>query len=310
MKNYTKKQQFLHSLSGSTLKYKRYVGAPIRYAGGKSLAVGHILELIPDDVTTVVSPFIGGGSVEVAIAKELGIPVVGYDIFDILVTFWQHVSHEEKFKSMLKILRSLEPNQETYNNIKEKLKKHWKKEEFIKDESLLAAYYFFNHNLSYGPGFLGWASKMYLDDEKYEKMLKKLEKALNLNINVFNISFDESIPNHKNDFLYLDPPYFLGGKSTMFKGIYPMRNIPVHHNGFNHNKLAELLKEHSGGFILSYNDTPEVRELYKEFKIIEVKWQYTMGQGETRIGKNRANIGLDHIKTSSEILIIGEKKWK
>lgn len=45
--------------------YKRYLGSPLRYAGGKSLAVGHILEYLPDNLNKVVSPFIGGGSVEV-----------------------------------------------------------------------------------------------------------------------------------------------------------------------------------------------------------------------------------------------------
>lgn len=95
----------------------------------------------------------------------------------------------------------------------------------------------------------------------------------------------------------------------MFKGIYPMRNFPVHHNGFRHDVLADLLKKHKGGFILSYNDCSWVREAYKDFKIIEIAWQYTMGQGEKRIGKNRLQRNFDnlHTKTSHEIIIIGEK---
>ncbi|MCR8966447.1 hypothetical protein [Mycoplasma zalophidermidis] len=87
-----------------------------------------------------------------------------------------------------------------------------------------------------------------------------------------------------------------------------MRNIPVHHNGFNHKLLADLLKNHKGGFILSYNDCKTIRELYKDCKIVEVSWQYTMGQGETRIGKNRQEINNSHIKQSSEILIIKERQ--
>ena len=42
------------SLSGKT-KYKRYIGAPLRYAGGKSLAVGLIVELLPDSIKRLVS---------------------------------------------------------------------------------------------------------------------------------------------------------------------------------------------------------------------------------------------------------------
>lgn len=85
-----RKKDFLSKLvspSGKT-KYKRYMGAPIRYAGGKSLAVGLVIERIPENTKRVVSPFLGGGSVEVAIAKELGLPVIGYDIFDTLINYW------------------------------------------------------------------------------------------------------------------------------------------------------------------------------------------------------------------------------
>ena len=84
----TKKDAFLNKIKGGTHKYKRYLGTNLRYAGGKSLAVGDIMEHIPNDVEKVVSPFIGGGSLEVALSKELGIKVIGYDLFDLLVNFW------------------------------------------------------------------------------------------------------------------------------------------------------------------------------------------------------------------------------
>ena len=73
--------------------------------------------------------------------------------------------------------------------------------------------------------------------------------------------------------------------------------------------MAQLLKEHKGGFILSYNDCSWVRVNYKDFKIVEVSWQYTMGQGETRIGKNRKERNFDNnnVKHSHELLIIGKK---
>jgi site-specific DNA-adenine methylase len=48
-------------------------------------AVGIIVSLLPDGVKKIVSPFFGGGSVEIACAKELNIYVIGYDILDSLV---------------------------------------------------------------------------------------------------------------------------------------------------------------------------------------------------------------------------------
>ncbi len=84
------KQQFLAALKpakGKT-KYKRYVGSPLRYAGGKSLAVGMIVELIPEDTRRLVSPFMGGGAVEIACANAIGMKVTGYDVFEELMTYW------------------------------------------------------------------------------------------------------------------------------------------------------------------------------------------------------------------------------
>ncbi|MDY5615608.1 MAG: DNA adenine methylase, partial [Helicobacter sp.] len=76
MEGNTKKEAFLHKLRGKKLTYKRYTKSPLRYGGGKSLAVGLILEQIPSDTKRLISPFIGGGSVEVATALELDIEVL------------------------------------------------------------------------------------------------------------------------------------------------------------------------------------------------------------------------------------------
>lgn len=311
----TRKELFLASLKSKNSKlnkYKRYRGAPIRYPGGKSLAVGYIVELLPNDVNRVVSPFIGGGSVEVALSRELGIEVIGYDIFDILVNFWQTILQEAKKEEMIDFLKNLSPDRDTYEEVKNRLKKHWRYfqygegsiKDIISDKIKLAAYFFFNYQLSYGPGFLGWPSSVYLNEKRYIAMLEKLENFHAPNMKVHCGDFRETIKKHKNDFLYLDPPYYIGEDSKMFKGIYPMRNFPIHHNGFPHEELRELLKEHSGGFILSYNDCPTIREYYSEFELYFPSWQYTMGQGEKRIGKYRKiRDEKTNVKESHEVLI-------
>lgn len=306
------KKKFLQKLrSNIPGKYKRYKGSPLRYAGGKSLAVGYIIENIPDDIDLVVSPFFGGGSVEIALSKELKINVIGYDIFDLLVNYWQC---QIKYPSELyNKLLNIKNNKQEYEHVKNILKQHWNKVDGY-DNKLnpidAATYYFFNMQLSYGPGFLGWMSSIYTSTKKYLSTIEKVRDFKDDHLNVYHGDFISTMTKHINDFMYLDPPYYLDGDSKMFKGIYPMRNFPIHHNGFDHEKLAELLKKHKGGFILSYNDCSWVRETFKEYKIINVAWQYTMGQGETRIGKNRKMRDYDNknIKTSHEILIIGERK--
>ena len=299
----TEKDIFLSKLlSKGQHKYSRYNGLPLRYAGGKSLGVGHIIEHIPNNITKLVSPFFGGGSVEIACAKELGLSVKGYDIFDILTNYWRF---QILFPVKLANTISKWPaTKKQYAEVKERLRKHWKGEKLIKDKMSLAAHYWFNHNLSYGPGFLGWMSKIYEDPTRYERLLDKVRNFRCKELSVACASFQKSIPKHKNDFLYCDPPYYLEGNSQMFRGIYPQRNFPIHHNGFEHEVLRDLLHKHKGGFILSYNDCQTIRRWYKDFQIIEVKWQYTLGQGETRIGKNRIENGSHHyVKNSHELLI-------
>jgi len=290
---------------------------PIRYAGGKSRAIKHIFPYIPE-VNKIVSPFLGGGSFEVYLAS-MGKEVIGYDLFDVLVNFWE-VLLNNKDELVCK-LKEISPTSEEYNRIKEILMRwdntqdmlkdwntdHYKRDEVIElDRITAAAYYYFNHNTSYGPGYLGWGSSVYLTENKWNDMIKKISKFELPNLSVKQGSFVDVIPKHNDDFLYLDPPYYLEKDvdNKMFTGIYPMRNIPIHHNGFNHELLRDLLKEHKGGFVLSYNNCETIREYYKEFELYYPSWNYSMGNGEKRIGKNRKEMGITNSKESHEILII------
>ncbi len=299
----SKKELFLSSIRSNNPKsmnrYKRVPCSPIRYAGGKTLAVGHVIELLPDDVKKVVSPFFGGGSIEIAMSKYLDLEVRGFEIFDILCNYWKfQIEHPQL---LYEELRKLKPNKEEFERIRLILNDVWKKKVKL-DPLMLAVYFVYNFNLSYGPGFMGWSSDIYLNEERYDKIIGKIRDFEPKNLKVECADFQDTIKNHPDDFLYCDPPYYIGEDSKMFKGIYPMRNIPVHHKDFPHEALRDLLRKHKGGFILSYNDCPMIREYYREFQQFFPKWQYTMGQGETRIGKNRSSSN-NHIKGSHEIII-------
>jgi DNA adenine methylase len=304
-----RKGAFLHDLTSPSDKtrYKRYSGAPIRYAGGKSLAVGLIVERIPNRVERIISPFLGGGSVEVACAVELGLPVIAFDIFDTLITYWKVQLGNPK--ALYNRLLKFAPTVDEFKNVKERLKKHWIGELPLESDLDVAAYFYFNHNTSYGPHFLGWPSRVYLQPERYRAIIEKVRDFRAENLTVECESFEKAIPKYKDDFLYCDPPYYLDGDSKTFIGMYPHRNFPIYHKGFKHDTLRDLLLEHKGGFILSYNDCSAIREWYKDCNMIAPAWQYTFSQGDTRIGENRLrdNNG-SYIKHSHELLIWREPK--
>lgn len=290
---------------------------PIRYAGGKSRAIKHITPYVTN-INKIVSPFLGGGSLEVHWAS-LGKEVIGYDLFDVLVNFWNVLLNNKE--ELVEKLKEITPTSEEYSRIKEilmkwdntqEMLKDWKTDHYKRDEVInldnitAAAYYYFNHNTSYGPGYLGWGSSVYLTEKKWNDMIDKISKFELPNLSVAQGSFEEVIPKHNEDFLYLDPPYYLEKDldNKMFTGIYPMRNIPIHHDGFDHELLRDLLKKHKGGFILSYNNCETIREYYKEFEFHYPSWNYSMGNGEKRIGKNRTEAGITNSKDSHEILIV------
>jgi DNA adenine methylase len=154
---------------------------------------------------------------------------------------------------------------------------------------------------------LGWGSSVYLSRNKWDKMIEDVRKFKCPKLSVNQLSFDESIKRHTNDFLYLDPPYYLekDRDNKMHKGMYPMKNIDVHHTGFNHESLRDLLLNHKGDFVMSYNNCETIREYYKDFEFFYPEWSYSMSNGEKRIGRNRINLNDGKVvKDSHEILIV------
>lgn len=314
---------FLKTIKNKQGIYKRICISPLRYAGGKSKAIGLILENLPKlKEKKIVSPFFGGGSVELCLSQMLGINVIGYDIFNMLVNFWYVlINHKDEFikeltkfniteeeftynrNVLLNYWEKIKPNDLTY---KTKYRVELKPEDLIKlDENIInqAVYYYYNMSLSYGPMFLGWVSSVELNKNKFNRKLNKIRGMNLINLEIKCASFQEILEKHINDFLFLDPPYYLDGDSKMFKGIYPNCNFAIHHTNFNHTKLAEMLKYHQGGFIMTYNNCNAIKNLYNDCKFVFPSWQYTYGQGETRIGKNRQQTN-NNIKESHEIIII------
>ena len=262
---------------------------PIRYAGGTSKAYG----IITKELTTskippkrIVSPFLGGGSLESRWSSELKIEVIGYDVFHALTNFWNVLLSNPD--SLANVLVKLRPTKIIYKEIKEKLltwdytqsmlsewkTDHYKRTPIKLDDITAAAYYFYNHNLSYGPMYLGWMSKIYENETKWNKSIERIREYKNPLLSVHEGSFEEVINHYAYDFLYLDPPYYLkkDKDNKMFKGLYPNANIDVHHTGFDHELLRDLLHNHKGKFILSYNNCETIREYYKDFKLSYPKW--------------------------------------
>lgn len=239
----------------------------LRYPGGKTFAVGKIMSYFPDDVTEMVSPFFGGGSVELA-SCERGIDVYGSDIFEPLVNFWQHVLNhkDELYKELLKFDMPL-PKHKFYD-----IQKNF--DDLPTDLVKAAAFYVLNRTSFSGTTFSGGMST-----SQKNWNLKSVFRVRDFNLGgLFSSSgklsvekrdFAITMEEHKEKFAYMDPPYLLD-----VNNLYGNRGST--HKDFDHIEFFEAVKRMENKWVISYNDHPELVELYKDYNITRPTWRYCM----------------------------------
>jgi len=91
---------------------------------------------------------------------------------------------------------------------------------------------------------------------------------------------------------YLDPPYYTTEKEDRYGKIYNGAT-EWDKSAKEHKRLYEKLRKLKGKFILSYNDCPEIMEMYKEYNVEMYEFKMTVG--------NRRLVG--NKRTSKELII-------
>ena len=109
--------------------------------------------------------------------------------------------------------------------------------------------------------------------DKVDAIHERLDKVM-----IENRDFEKLIKQYdfENAFFYCDPPYSKGcGYEVTSK------------EDFDHERLREILGNIKGRFLLSYDDSPKIRELYKGFEMIAIERQNGINnrQGDNRLNK-------------------------
>jgi DNA adenine methylase len=306
------KTEFLQSICKTTGEFKRLSRvSPLRYPGAKTKAIGLITQYLPDSLPKkIVSPFIGGASLEIAWANNLDVEeVVCGDIFHPLVNFWNHILNEPG--KLADELEKFQLGDHNYRIYKQILKDWYEDPSKNKLTDLqAAAHFYYNMQLSYGPMFLGWTSPgKPTTPEEYSRTIKRIREFKCPKLKVESLSFEKTLEKYPDHFVYADPPYLLGYDSTVFKAIYPNQG-GEHHKGFNHELFRDMMLDRKTGFIVSYNDCGTIRDWFRDYEQFYPKWQYSFQQGETRKKDQNGNSikgAKDSRKTGNEILIVNSK---
>ena len=110
----------------------------------------------------------------------------------------------------------------------------------------------------------------YSDDKasiKVDHIVYRIFEVRKLDISVELRDFRDTIAG-SDDFLYLDPPYDLSVNLYGFD----------YSDKFSHEDLRDLIIDRPG-WILSYNDTEYIRELYKGHRYVSLRWHQFFGVG-------------------------------
>ena len=250
-----------------TLKKLPPLKSPIGWVGGKSKLKKEIISLFPEH-SHYVEVF--GWGLSVFFAKESSKLETVNDINNDLINLWQVIKNYPQ--SLSHYINLLFVGRVIFNNIR--LKNYTPRNHIEK-----AAYFYYLVSQSFwsrGNNF-AMSSKSWRKPKNLWKSFTKWSDRFKF-VTIENMSFEEILKKYdkKDTFFYLDPPYY------KYENYYAW--------GFKkeqHTLLRDTLKDIEWKFLLSYNDCSEVRELYKDFKIISSKEiAYTLGGSS----KNRRKI--------------------
>jgi DNA adenine methylase len=258
--------------------------SPLRYPGGKTRACKIIDETILEhfDVTlfdTLCSPFFGGGSFEFYFQNKYKHKLVVNDKFKPLYSFWNQVKiNKDILCDRLEKIKTV--SKDDFMMYRSKIME-------LNDDALQqAVQYFIINRCSFSGATLSGGFSQEASLKRYTASCVDKVRSLDFtNIDVHNFDFEYFINTFatSKSLLFLDPPYYLEKKSKLYGN-----NGDMHEN-FNHNLLFDTLKTRKN-WIVTYNNCEYIKNLYKDYLILETNWSY----------------GMNKSKTSSEIIIISK----
>jgi DNA adenine methylase len=241
------------------------INSPFRYPGGKFYARKLILEhIIPH--TYYAEPFAGGGSI--FFAKEKAQTNVLNDIDPEVMNCYIQI--QSNVEGLIALLKGHEASKEKHDYFKNVYQP-------ANDLERAFRWYYLNRTSYSGimnvvNCYWGYGDKYSMQPKNWPGQLRKCAAKLQ-GISLLCGDF-AAVIEHAQDgaFLFIDPPYFNADQTKFYTFNFTKDD---------HFRLAELLQQHSRRlrFLLTYDDSPEIRELYGwADAILARQWNYTINR--------------------------------
>jgi DNA adenine methylase len=231
---------------------------PLAYIGGKNAIAKQIIQAFPEH-RTYVEPFAGGA--QVLFHKEPSKVEVLNDLDGEMVNFFRVC--QQHYEELLRYFRFMVVSRQWHELLKAT------KPGMLTDIQRAARHLYllkncyaglirslnYKCNVAQPPGF---------NPESLPKIIEETHKRL-ARVQLENMPYEDILKHYDRPetLFYLDPPYF---------GIKLYR-----HNleAADFETMAKRLAGIKGKFVLSLNDVPEVRRIFKRFKFREIDLHYT-----------------------------------
>ena len=257
---------------------RKLAKSPLRYPGGKSRALKQILPLIPLNISEFREPFVGGGSVFFAIRNLFQDRIKSYWINDLnydLYCFWKQT--RDNNPDLVEALTETHATTTDGRALFEELTQS--KDQLHQNRDLLCEFqravrFFVLNRIT----FSGVVDSGGYSQSAYEKRFTEssIERVKNISphlsgVKITNTDYTDALSQNGEDvFIFLDPPYW---KATESK-LYGVRGEL--HATFDHTRFAENMRQCTHKWLITYDDSPVIKELFNFAEIQEWTLQYGM----------------------------------
>ncbi len=280
--------------------------SPLRYPGGKQKDIPFLSRVIEQfqkvhQIREFRDPFLGGGSVLLYAVSNISAEIYwGNDAHPLLMDFW--LQTQEDVDSLCKKVIELRddyrgPQRKSPQWTKFRIKYIKKLNELPNDQLHNAARFFIlNRSTSSGTTESGGLTPLAYCKRFTDSSIERL-RALKGDLNQIKFTcqdYSELLhQSGENVFIYLDPPYLSAEKSRLYGKAGAL------HKGFNHELLAAELHNCNHYWLMTIDNSPDIRSLYSWAHIYPWEKAYSMTNIKGRKSREGKELLIANFKIAS-----------
>jgi DNA adenine methylase len=268
------------------------IKSPLRYPGGKSRAVELIVSRLPE-FDEFREPFLGGGSVFVYVKQKYPNKIFwGNDLYLELFKFWEYTQKdvETLIVKIYEWRKRFIVGKELFRFLNQNITK-------FDDLEKATAFFIYNRITFSGTSLSGGFSEGAFQKRFTESSIQRLRPFANViqNTKITNYDYKKLIQKDgKNVLLFLDPPYYSATKSALYG-----KNGNLHKT-FDHEEFAITMRDCPHQWLITYDDSEYIRDLFSFANIIPWNLTYGMRNVTKKSNQNGKELFIsNYLKSSS-----------